>query len=172
MKYCITCQTANDDYATRCRICNGIFFTNTTTQGTTSSNTSQILCSNCKRYISVVGFVCPHCGYSIESSQRDMNVTRHLKLSHKSGRVIILSNNDIIGRSFNGKEILKSDYYASRTHIKVKQVGKYFELKDLSSGNGFFVNMNPIIENGTAIVSTGDIVKIGVTDFMVEIITP
>lgn len=171
MKYCISCQTANDDHATRCRICNGMFFTNATTQGTIPFNTSQILCSNCKRYISVVGFVCPHCGHSIESSQRDMNVTRHLKLTHKSGRVIILSNNDIIGRSFNGKEILKSDYYTSRTHIKVKQVGKYYELKDISSGNGFLVNMNPVIENGTAIVSSGDIVKIGVTDFMVDIIT-
>lgn len=170
MKYCITCQTANDDHATRCRICNGMFFTSATTHNTSSSNTSQILCSNCKRYISKVGFVCPHCGHSIESSQRDMNVTRHLKLTHKSGKVIILSNNDIIGRSFNGKEILKSDHYASRTHIKVKQVGKYYELKDLSSGNGFFVNMDPITGNCTAIVTTGDIVKIGVTDFIVEII--
>lgn len=148
-----------------------MFFTNASSQRTTSTNTNQILCSNCKQYISVVGFVCPHCGYSIESSQRDMNVSCHLKLTHKSGRVIILSDNDIVGRSFNGKEILSTDRYVSRTHIKVKQVGKYYELKDISNGNGFFVNMQPISENGTAIVSSGDIVKIGVTDFRVEIIS-
>ena len=170
MKYCISCHTENDDQAVRCRICNGLFFTNTTTHRSSSANSNLILCSNCKRYISAIGFVCPHCGYSVESSQRDMNTICHLKLTHKSGNVIILSDSDIIGRSFNGKDVLQNDYYVSRSHIKVKQVGRYYELIDISNGNSFFVNMNPVPENGSVIVSTGDIIKIGVTDFIVEII--
>lgn len=172
MKYCITCSSENEDHAVRCRICNGIFFSNVVRRGDTATNTTQILCSNCKRFISQIGFVCPHCGYSIESSRRDMNTSCHLKLIHKSGSVIILSNNDIIGRAFNGKEILANDQYVSRTHIQVKQIGKFFELKDISSsGNSFFVNMKPIEQSGSAIVSSGDILKIGVTDFQVDIIS-
>ena len=171
MKYCVMCSSENEDHAVRCRVCNGMFFTNVASNRNTSTNNNQILCSSCKQYISVVGFVCPHCGHSIEASQRDMNVTCHLKLLHKSGREMILSNNDIIGRLFNGKEILEKDRYVSRSHIKVKQVGKYYELKDISGGNSFFVNMQPVEERGSAIVATGDIVKIGVTEFKVEIIS-
>ena len=170
MKYCIICSAENEDQAVRCRICNGMFFSNTVVRENTTLNTHQILCSNCKKFISPIGFVCPHCGYSVEASRRDMNCACHLKLTHRSGGIVILSNNDIIGKSFNGKEIFANDPYVSRMHIRVTQAGKFFVLEDISSGNSFFVNRKPIARHGKVVVSDGDILKIGVTDLEVHII--
>ena len=171
MKICLTCNTENDDSAVRCRICNGLFFANSTaSMSNPAADHTRILCSGCKRYISAVGFTCPHCGHPIEDSQRDMNSKCHLKLIHSSGYQIILADNDVLGREFSGKEILKRDLYVSHVHIRVRKVGKYFELQDVSGGNSFFVNMQPIDAGGTAIVKSGDVIKIGVTDLRVQIV--
>ena len=169
MKICIVCQTENDDNAVRCRVCNGLFFTNSGSNANPSPNTNnRILCSNCKRYISPSGFTCPHCGHPIEESMRDMYVSCHLQLLHSSGEQIILSDNDVLGREYNGKELFRKDPYVSRAHIRIKKVGKYFELLDISGGNSFFVNMRPVDPGGSAIVEDGDVIKIGVTDLLVK----
>lgn len=173
MKMCIICSTENDDSAMRCKVCNGMFFvesSNPTSNVSRKVDNNRTLCSNCRKYISTVGFSCPYCGYSIEASQRDMGINCHLRLYHTSGYQIILTDNDVIGRGFNGEEVLKRDLYVSHAHIRVRKVGKYFELQDISGGNSFFVNMHPIGAGGTAIVGSGDVVKIGVTNFRVKIV--
>ena len=169
MKYCVACSAENDDNAVRCRVCNGLFFTRTTSNAPAPQPDQRILCSNCKQYVSAAGFVCPHCGYDLEHSRADARVTRHLKLRHRSGGEIILASGDILGRQFTGKDLLSRDPYISGAHIKVEQAGKFFALTDLSGQNSFFVNMVPIAPGGTAIVEDRDVIKIGTTDLVVSI---
>ena len=130
---------------------------------------SQLICSGCKNVVPQSSLVCPHCGFSIQDSLNDTLLRRSLKLKHHSGYVLFLTDGDIIGRDFQGKEILKKDPYVSGSHIKVNQTGKYFKLSDISSGNGFFVNMVPISVHGSWIVEDNDSIKIGTTNFKVEI---
>lgn len=168
MKYCLSCSSSNPDDQIHCRVCNGIFFSNIISRQV-EEHISELVCSGCKREVSQSGLVCPHCGFSIQDSLNDTLIRHNLKLKHHSGHVIILTNGDVVGKDFQGKEILKNDPYVSGSHIKVKQTGKYFKLTDISSGNSFFVNMVPVPVRGSWIVENKDSIKIGTTDFMVEI---
>lgn len=168
MKYCLRCSTENENSAIRCRVCGSAFFSDSV-EGNSQSAERRLVCSNCKRYISDVGLVCPHCNYNIALSQNDTTVVRHLKLRHSSGAEIIVSSGEVIGRAFVGRELLKNDLYVSSSHLRATQMGKYYELKDISTNNSFMHNMNPIEKGGTAVVSTGDKVIIGTDSFTVII---
>jgi len=168
MKYCLSCSSSNPDDQIHCRVCNGIFFSNIISRQD-EEYTSEIVCSGCKKEVSQSGLVCPYCGFSIQDSLNDTLIRHNLKLKHRSGYVIFLTDGDIVGKDFHGKEMLKNDPYVSGSHIKVKQTGKYFKLIDISSGNSFFVNMVPVSVRGSWIVENNDSIKIGTADFIVEI---
>ena len=169
MKLCITCGTENENDAHRCRRCNGAFFSNIVEiRGADSQR--QLVCSGCGRFISAVGYVCPNCNYSIAQTIADARIARHIKLKHASGTEILVGNGDILGRDFCGRDFFRKDAYVSASHIKACQAGKFYSFEDISSGNSFFVNMRPIPVKETAIVKNGDVIKIGVNDFVVEIV--
>lgn len=168
MRICLTCSAENDNDAHRCRVCNGAFLSEIIDAAGEDAQ-RRLVCSGCGSFISAVGYVCPHCGHSIEDTVADTRTVRHLKLKHSSGAEILAGDGDVLGRGFAGKVFFSRDAYVSTSHIKVSQAGRFFVFEDISSGNAFFVNMQPIPERGTAVVKPGDVVKIGVNDFVVDI---
>ncbi len=170
MKICVACSAENADSAARCRVCNGMFFAAAaySCPETTSQHT-ELVCAGCGRPVSAAALVCPHCGHSVEASKRAARERYCLKLTHASGAQLLAADGDVLGRMFVGKELFQSDDYVSAAHIRVNQSGRRFTLTDISGGNSFFVNMQPVDVGGSAAISGGEVVKIGTTDLTAEI---
>ena len=71
-----------------------------------------------------------------------------------------------IGRA-KSSTILLDDSYVSSEHVLLTQRHGQWWLEDLGSRNGTLLNGAPLVE--TAVVSAGDIITIGGTEFKVEI---
>ena len=169
MKYCLRCNAANPDDRIRCQQCNNLFFSETVPDRVEDTR-PQIVCSGCMRYITPSRLVCPHCGYSVEVSQADSHIRRHMKWKHASSYEMILGNGDVVGRSFSGGDILKKDLYVSASHLRIRQAGKFFEVVDISGGNSLILNGRLCPTNETQLLKTGDVIVIGVTRFAIEIL--
>lgn len=170
MKYCLDCYTPNATNAVRCINCNGLFFSDAVNETNNTAASSQVVCNGCKRFISRHGLVCQFCGCSVQTSVQDEMIERKLKLCHKSGYEIILSTGDVVGAASKGCELLKNDVYVSDSHIEIRQAGRFFELKDISGFNSFFVNDICVEVHGKYIIDNYDVIKIGLTDFQAVII--
>lgn len=169
MKYCLRCNAANPDNQVRCQQCSNLFFS-ATVPDHLENNHPQIVCSGCMRYIASSRLVCPNCGHSVETSQADARIPRHMKWIHASSYEMLIGNGDVIGRAFSGTDLLKKDLYVSEAHLRVRQAGKFFEVTDISGGNGFILNGRMCPLESTQLVKSGDIITIGVTKFRIVII--
>lgn len=171
MKYCRTCNKKNEDSATACKYCGGVFFSRIIEDKSTPASTDIIICCKCKKQYSVNQLFCPLCGTSAEESRREGIIKRQLKLRTKKGGYIVLRDGDILGKkTYGGESVFVGDLYVSDEHLKINQRGKFFELHDISEGNSFILNNKMIAVGGSAIVDTGDVIKVGVTDLYVTVL--
>ena len=153
-----------------CKYCGGLFFSRSFEEKIDPTSADTIICSKCKKQYSVNQLFCPACGTSAEESRRDGIIKRQLTLKTKKGGYIVLRDGDILGKKNHGSDaVFTGDSYVSDEHLKINQRGKFFELYDISEGNSFILNNKMIAVGGSAIVDTGDIIKVGVTDLYVTV---
>ncbi|MCS7243117.1 MAG: FHA domain-containing protein [Candidatus Calescibacterium sp.] len=142
-----------------------------------SNKANEILCVSCMIDISGVR---PIDNSKIDSdvdNKADSNVESNddAKLFFRekvSGRVIELSNADIIGRYNKGSEIflnLSNPKIISRIHCQVFYRGGKWYIKDLNSTNNTFLNGVKLSPNEDYELNNKDIVSLsGIIDFVVE----
>ncbi|MEV7418075.1 FHA domain-containing protein [Streptomyces sp. NPDC089919] len=71
-----------------------------------------------------------------------------------------------IGRALDN-ELVVSDLQVSRHHAEFRSAGGRFEIKDLGSHNGTYVNGQPLAKSGTATLGPNDIVGVGHSTFRI-----
>ncbi|MFJ7160126.1 FHA domain-containing protein [Streptomyces sp. NPDC101118] len=71
-----------------------------------------------------------------------------------------------IGRALDN-ELVVSDLQVSRHHAEFRSTGGRFEIKDLGSHNGTYVNGQPLPKSGTALLGPNDIVGVGHSTFRI-----
>jgi FHA domain len=82
-----------------------------------------------------------------------------------AGQRIELAEETVLGRADN--EFLQHDTEVSRRHAMVRSGPEGLSIEDLGSSNGTFVNDQRI--EGSAPLSSGDVVRLGTTTFEVEV---
>ncbi|GHE61980.1 ABC transporter ATP-binding protein [Streptomyces vinaceus] len=71
-----------------------------------------------------------------------------------------------IGRALEN-ELVVSDLQVSRLHAEFRSTGGRFEIHDLGSHNGTYVNGQPLPKSGTALLGPNDIVGVGHSTFRI-----
>ncbi|MFG2619941.1 FHA domain-containing protein [Streptomyces sp. NPDC048507] len=71
-----------------------------------------------------------------------------------------------IGRALEN-ELVVSDLQVSRHHAEFRSTGGRFEIHDLGSHNGTYVNGQPLAKSGTALLGPNDIVGVGHSTFRI-----
>ncbi|MEV6686358.1 FHA domain-containing protein [Streptomyces sp. NPDC051130] len=71
-----------------------------------------------------------------------------------------------IGRALEN-ELVVSDLQVSRHHAEFRSTGGRFEIHDLGSHNGTYVNGQPLPKSGTALLGPNDIVGVGHSTFRI-----
>ncbi|MEU6867196.1 FHA domain-containing protein [Streptomyces sp. NPDC046876] len=71
-----------------------------------------------------------------------------------------------IGRALDN-ELVVSDLQVSRHHAEFRSAGGRFEIHDLGSHNGTYVNGQPLPKSGTALLGPNDIVGVGHSTFRI-----
>ncbi|MFE2145560.1 FHA domain-containing protein [Streptomyces sp. NPDC059456] len=71
-----------------------------------------------------------------------------------------------IGRALEN-ELVVSDLQVSRHHAEFRSAGGRFEIHDLGSHNGTYVNGQPLAKSGTALLGPNDIVGVGHSTFRI-----
>ncbi|MEW2415788.1 FHA domain-containing protein [Streptomyces sp. NPDC046866] len=71
-----------------------------------------------------------------------------------------------IGRALDN-ELVVSDLQVSRHHAEFRSTGGRFEIHDLGSHNGTYVNGQPLAKSGTALLGPNDIVGVGHSTFRI-----
>lgn len=71
-----------------------------------------------------------------------------------------------IGRALEN-ELVVSDLQVSRLHAEFRSAGGRFEIHDLGSHNGTYVNGQPLPKSGTALLGPNDIVGVGHSTFRI-----
>ena len=99
-----------------------------------------------------------------------MNVSIVMKKDNKTQHYNIDSDIVTIGRSADN-DIQVSDRYISREHLRIRQKGDKFFVRDLGSENGTFVNgiqiplgVNIEVAKGTAIITGMSVICLGEGD--------
>lgn len=83
------------------------------------------------------------------------------------GICVKASESIFVGRNTPKGLSIRDDLYLSREHFSVRSEGSKFRLIDLQSRNGTFLNGERIF--GSVVLTDGDIVRAGGTEFRVEI---
>jgi pSer/pThr/pTyr-binding forkhead associated (FHA) protein len=86
------------------------------------------------------------------------------KLRFKN-RVVNVTKTIYIGRGAHNDIVLDKDLLVSRKHAVIEHKGESFTIQDLGSTNGTYVNGNPLKEKEVKVLGSGDLIKIGNTEF-------
>jgi class 3 adenylate cyclase len=96
-------------------------------------------CDRCKAPIAKTTRCCPHCGETISRPGKTLSENA-LILESPEGKTIIITHNQIVGRSATGKELLEPHEGVSRRHAQFTlHEGNWF-VTDLNSSNGTFLS--------------------------------
>ena len=144
-------------------------------------------CPNCNQEVSPGSTFCEHCGASLADVQEAMQSKDSLhhaetivrlpvlfRLVVLSGlekdKVVILDKDEItIGRETDNVLVLL-DPLISRHHATLRRKGDAYEIEDLDSANGVYVNGSRI--SGSQTLHDGDKLKLGNTEILFTRIAP
>jgi hypothetical protein len=82
---------------------------------------------------------------------------------HKDGRlerIQIKGNSFIIGRNFEMVHFVEEGPGISRAHVEILRQGQEFQVRDLGSRNGTYINEEPLIPNKLYTITIGDILRV------------
>lgn len=114
------------------------------------------MCNGCQRVMMPEWDKCLFCGWSPAPRLEFMS-------GPMAGQVLLLSDEVTTMGSVAGNTIVLSDPAVSRKHMGIRRVGNTYELADLGSTNGVYVNGNRLPKK--TLVS-GDILRVGNTEMV------
>jgi hypothetical protein len=122
----------------------------------------RMLCGGCRRVIRPEWDQCLFCGYIIPAP-----VPRLEFLSGPlAGQTLPLHEEITTMGSVAGNSIVLADPAVSRKHVGIRRTGKLFEIADLGSTNGVYVNGHRVPKK---VLSQGDIVRVGNTELVFKL---
>ena len=109
------------------------------------------MCGGCQRVMMPEWDKCLFCGWSPAPRLEFVS-------GPMAGQVILLSEEVTTMGSVAGNTIVLSDPAVSRKHLGIRRVGNMYELADLGSTNGVYVNGNRLPKKSLV---SGDILRVG-----------
>ena len=116
-------------------------------------------CKKCGRILLPEWQKCKFCGTSLVETKPELEVTS----GPLSGKVISLERDVTTIGSVVGNTILLTDTGVSRKHAGIRRVAAGFELADLGSTNGVYVNGEKVAKRKLEI---GDVIRIGTSEMV------
>lgn len=126
-------------------------------KGSTSSKEQP--CPNCKR---VVPMDWPKCRFC-KAALREQNGQLQFMSGPMQGHVLTLDREVTTIGSVQGNTVLLQDTGVSRKHVGIRKLGDEWELADLGSTNGTFVNGEKVARRK---LEVGDVIRVGTSEMM------
>ncbi len=134
-------------------------------------------CSGCGRVILAAWPSCKFCGAEVTLAARQVPVQRaasptvkrtetpelHFISGPMQGKIVRLEIEVTTIGSAQGNTIVISDNGISKRHVGIKKAAGAFELADLGSTNGVYVNGQKVARRPLA---AGDVIRVGVTEIV------
>ncbi|HSS02530.1 MAG TPA: FHA domain-containing protein [Kofleriaceae bacterium] len=119
-----------------------------------ASTTQQKVCGGCRRVMLPVWTKCLFCGWSPVAKLQFI-------LGPMANQVLALSEEVTTIGSVAGNTVVLADPAVSRKHAGIRKVNGLYELADLGSTNGVYVNGHKVPKKT---LEPGDIIRVGNTE--------
>jgi hypothetical protein len=118
-----------------------------------------LICKSCQRVMLPAWKKCKFCGAAVGEERAELEFVSGPLL----GQVIRLDRDVTTIGSTPGNTVLLTDTGVSRKHVGIKRVQGGFELADLGSTNGVFVNGEKVARRK---LEVGDVIRVGATEMV------
>lgn len=129
---------------------------------TRSGPKAPTLCGGCRRAIRPDWARCMFCGWEPQLPVPQLEFIG----GPLAGQVVSLDEEVTTIGSVAGNTVVLSDPAVSRKHIGIRRVGQKYELADLGSTNGVYVNGHRMAKK---MLAAGDIMRVGNTEMVFRV---
>lgn len=116
-------------------------------------------CPNCKRIVPAEWPKCRFC----KTALREQNGHLQFMSGPMQGQTLSLDREVTTIGSVAGNTVLLQDTGVSRKHVGIRKLGDEWELADLGSTNGTFVNGEKVARRK---LEAGDVIRVGTSEMM------
>jgi hypothetical protein len=120
---------------------------------------AEVPCRSCKRILMAEWSVCKFCGASRFEARAELEFIS----GSLQGRVVHLDREVTTIGTVAGNTVLLTDTGVSRKHVGIRKVEIGYELADLGSSNGVYVNGEKVARRK---LSVGDVIRVGATEMV------
>ena len=125
------------------------------------------MCGGCRRAMMPQWTACMFCGWQPQQGGPGMGAARlEFVGGPLSGQTVTLDAEVTTIGSVAGNTVVLSDPAVSRKHMGIRRVENRFELADLGSTNGVYVNGHRM---GKKVLAAGDIMRVGNTEMVFRV---
>jgi hypothetical protein len=118
-----------------------------------------LVCKQCKRVMLPQWTVCKFCGAKTTEERAELEFVSGPLM----GQTVRLDRDVTTIGSVAGNTVLLTDTGVSRKHVGIKRVQGGFELADLGSTNGVYVNGEKVARRK---LEVGDVIRVGATEMV------
>ncbi|HTM21749.1 MAG TPA: FHA domain-containing protein [Kofleriaceae bacterium] len=122
----------------------------------------QLMCGSCRRVMMPSWTRCMFCGWQPPASVPRLEFVG----GPLAGQTVPLQEEVTTNGSVAGNTVVLSDPAVSRKHLGIRRVGSKYELADLGSTNGVYVNGHRM---GKKMLVSGDIMRVGNTEMVFRV---
>jgi hypothetical protein len=122
----------------------------------------EIHCRSCQRVVLPTWVKCKFCGATI----REMRAELEFVSGPLVGQTVGLDRDVTTIGSTAGNTVLLTDTGVSRKHLGIKRIEGGYELADLGSTNGVYVNGEKVARRK---LEVGDVIRVGTTEIVFRI---
>jgi hypothetical protein len=119
----------------------------------------ELVCHACKRVLLPDWAVCKFCGAGVREVRGELEFVSGPLL----GQTITLDREITTIGSVAGNTVLLTDTGVSRKHVGIKRLELGYELADLGSTNGVYVNGEKVARRR---LEVGDVIRVGTTEIV------
>jgi hypothetical protein len=119
----------------------------------------EIKCRSCQRVVLTAWAKCKFCGATL----REMRAELEFVSGPLVGQTVGLDRDVTTIGSTAGNTVLLTDTGVSRKHLGIKRVEAGYELADLGSTNGVYVNGEKVARRK---LEVGDVIRVGTTEIV------
>jgi hypothetical protein len=123
---------------------------------------SRTMCGSCRRAMMPSWTRCMFCGWQPPAAVPRLEFVG----GPLAGQTVPLSEEVTTIGSVAGNTVVLSDPAVSRKHLGIRRVGSKYELADLGSTNGVYVNGHRM---GKKVLVSGDIMRVGNTEMVFRV---
>jgi hypothetical protein len=119
-------------------------------------------CPSCHRVVMPEWESCLFCGANVLSRSAELAFVS----GPLNGQTVLLNREVTTIGSVAGNTVLLTDTGVSRKHVGIRQVEGGFELADLGSTNGVYINGEKVARRRLAV---GDVIRLGTTEIVFKL---